>query len=268
MTLAPVRTRPLVVEFVGAPGAGKSTLLPVVAAACRDAGLTAWTVVAAARPLAARTPLGRLTAVLDGRRREQALWLVFRWASAVAAVAHIVRTWPLAWRVLRSQWRRPTGADAGERRVLYWLFRLLGAHALFLARGRPGEVLLLDEGYVHRVVQLFSSAVEVPDPDTVTGYLETVPSPDLVVVVEAPADRCVERVRTRGVWARLAARDPDELARFVANAHRAATLAAASARACGWEVVTVDNGAAPSTDAADALRRTSRAWFGDPAVVG
>jgi hypothetical protein len=235
--------RGVVVEFVGAPGSGKSSLLPVVRQVCEQAGLSAGTVVEFARPLAARTRAGWLLAVLpEGRFRARVSWGVFRWASALEALARVRRTWPLASVVWRSQRGRPRGAEARDRRVVYWFGRLVGAHGLFLRRSRPEEVLLLDEGYVHRVVQLFTSAVEDPDRRGVDEYLAAVPRPDLLVAVHAPVARCVERISARGVWTRFEGRDDAELQRFVASAHRAVQFAVTHARDHGWELVEVDNG--------------------------
>jgi hypothetical protein len=257
MTATPLRTaRPLVIELVGAPGSGKSTLLPFVFDACRSAGLAPGTVVGLARPLASRTPLGRLVTPLpEGRIRSRASWLVFRWASAASSVTQVARTWPLARQVLRSQRGRAPGAEARTRRVGYWIYRLLGAHGLFLRHATIGEALVLDEGYVHRVVQLFASTVEEPGPVTVRRYLSTVPVPDLLVAVHAPVERCVERVTARGVWARFEGREGDELRRFVSSAHRATELATSYARDQGWNMIEVDN----ATDGIDAIGAVLRA---------
>jgi hypothetical protein len=250
------RRRPLVIELLGAPGAGKSSLLPAVHAACEAAGLTSGTVMQFARPLALRTGPGRLlTALPDGRTRSRAAWVLFRWAAAIASIAHAGRTWPLAAVAVRSQRGRPVGAESRDRRVLYWFHRLLGAHGLFLRRGSVDEVLVLDEGYVHRVVQLFASEVEDPDPVALERYLRAVPVPDLLVTVHAPVDRCLERITSRGVWARFEGRGPDALRRFVTHAHRAVELAMRHARDEGWAVVEVDNSG--DLDSSRALVRTS-----------
>jgi hypothetical protein len=249
--------RGVVVELVGAPGSGKSSLLPAVQQACEDAGLRPGTVVEFARPLAARTRAGWLLAVLpEGRTRARAAWVVFRWASALDVLAQAPRLWPLASVVRRSQRGRPRGADVRERRVVYWVRRLVGAHRLFLRRGRTDEVLLLDEGYVHRVVQLFASAVEEPDRRGIDEYLATVPRPDLLVAVHAPVERCVERVRTRGVWTRFEGRDDAELQRFVASAHCAVQFAVTHARDNGWALVEVDNSGDGLEEARTMVRET------------
>jgi len=230
-----------VIELAGAPGAGKTTLLPAVADACDAVGLRPYTVTEAARPFARRTALGRLEDVLPSTTGRRLLWAIFYWASMLGGLR-------LAWRhprlvvdVVRSQRGRPADADAGRRRVVYWFFRMAGAHLFLRRHGRAGEVLILDEGYVHRTVQLHSSAVERPVPRRIAAYVAALPRTDLVVVVRAPVDVCQDRVRRRGVWRRLGHRSPAEIDRFVANAHEAVTLATAAVRAAGRPVFEVDN---------------------------
>jgi hypothetical protein len=248
--------RPLVIEFLGAPGAGKTSLRATATDACAAAGLTGSTVVAAARELASRTLIGRFARALpSGGQRSRVLWAIFRWSSSTAAVRHAAVTWPLVWRVLGSQRGRPAEADARDRRVLYWYLRLAGAHALFLRLARPGEVLVLDEGYVHRTVQLFASAVERPDPGEVTRYLEVVPVPDLLVVVRAPSEACAARVHDRGVWDRFMGQDHAVLERFVANAQRATEIAARYAIDQGWNVIEVANPPGALDASREVLRR-------------
>jgi Ser/Thr protein kinase RdoA (MazF antagonist) len=230
-----------VIELAGAPGAGKTTLLPAVADACDAVGLRPYTVTEAARPFARRTALGRFADVLPFTSGRRLLWAIFYWASMLGGLRLAWRHPRLVLDVVRSQRGRPADADAGRRRVVYWFFRMAGAHLFLRRHGRAGEVLILDEGYVHRTVQLHSSAVERPDPARIQAYVAALPRTDLVVVVRAPVDACQDRVRHRGVWRRLGHRSPAEIDRFVANAHEAVTLATAAVRATGRPVLEVDN---------------------------
>lgn len=260
------RGRPLVVELVGPPGAGKSTLLPEVVDACRATGRCPATTIDAARRLARRTLPGRLVSALPAiRTRDRLLWAVFLVTSALAGLARLPPTWPLAWRVARSQLRRPPDAEAAQRRVWRWFRRLVGTHGLFLARAAPHEVLVLDEGFVHRVVQLFTSAVEVPDREAVVAYLEVVPVPDLVIAVHAPAEVCSARIRSRGVWGRFEGRDGDDLDRFVANAHRATAIAVEYARTRDWPLIEIDNATNGAGVDVAALHRDVANGLGSPA---
>jgi len=247
-------TAPVVVELVGAPGAGKTTLLPAVLRACRAAGLHPYTVVEAARPFAARTPVGRtIGGLLPTTLRRKALWAVFLGARALGAVRLAAGRPRLVRYVLASQRGRPPGADRRERRVLHWYARSAGAYRFLTARARAGEAIVMDEGFVHRAVQLHASSVEAPEPARIEKYADLIPRPDLLVHVRAPVEVCERRVRSRGPWERFRGRDPRELSRFVAHAHRATELVVEAVRARGWPVIAIDNDGEDPAEAGAAL---------------
>jgi thymidylate kinase len=127
---------------------------------------------------------------------------------------------------------------------------------------------VLDEGFIHRTVQLHSSTVEVPEAATIDTYADLVPQPELLVHVRAPIDVCERRVRSRGVWDRFRSEDPSDLSRFVANAHRATTLIASAAEARGWRVVEIDNGEGDRAHAEAALRSRIQAALEERARWG
>jgi hypothetical protein len=260
---------PVVVELVGAPGAGKTTFLPAALDACRTAGLRPYTIVGAGRAFAARTLAGRAAnAVLPARLRDKALWAIFLGCRSIWAAAFAARRPQLAWYVLALAQDRPAAARARERRVLHWYVRLVGAYGFLTSRAREGEALVLDEGFIHRTVQLHSSTVEIPEAATIDAYVDLVPRPELLVHVRAPIDVCERRVRSRGVWDRFRSEDPSDLTRFVANAHRATTLIATAAEARGWRVVEIDNGEGDPAHVEAALRSRIRAALEEHARSG
>ena len=208
-----------VIELIGVPGAGKTTVAGVLQDALRNSGAIPYDVVKAARIFAKRTVLGRLvTGLLPGSRVSGGLWVVYLLYSWVYAGVFTVRNPQLLKHLMVSQRRRPAEADIMARKVRYWFLRLIGSYEFLVANGYPGEVLVLDEGFVHRVVQLYASEVEQPDANAIIRYLQLVPEPDAIVHVRAPLDTCVERVRLRGVWERYQSRDIGRLSDFLKSA--------------------------------------------------
>jgi thymidylate kinase len=247
-------TSPIVVEIVGAPGSGKTSLLPAVEEGLRDGGLHPYGVEQAARPFAARTRLGAMCSPLPEPARGKVLWAAYLAYSYADALAFALVRPALSARVIGSQLGRAPEAHARERRVLFWYVRLAGSYRFLTRRAREREALVLDEGFVHRAVQLHASSVETPRPAEVERYVATLPAPDLVVHVRAPVGTCERRVRERGVWDRFDGASSSELTRFIANAHRATELAIAAARARGWPVIEVANGDTPPAVAAATVR--------------
>jgi thymidylate kinase len=228
----------LIVELAGAPGSGKTSIAGAVEAGCRKAGLRPMWSGAKGRELALRTPFGRVAGRLIPPRLGGLLLRVQRFRSAIS---YLVLHPALAWMIARTQLRRPAGAMSRERGVVRWFAANVGVIRLFCRWGSAGEALLVEEGYAHRVVQLFTSPVEEADPGLVDRYFDLIPRPDLLVHVRADVASCVERVKARGVWERMERLSAGELEAFIHNAHAASELACEAARARGWNVIEVEN---------------------------
>lgn len=250
----------MIIEFIGTPGAGKTTLTPTVVDVLRERGVCARSVVQAARPYAERTRLGRLAVRLaPDALRPPLLWQVFLCCSLLARLRFFARHRRLVGQVLRSQRRRPAAANARGRRVLHWFFHLAGRYEFLAARVRPDEALVLDEGFVHRVVQLFASDVETPDAAHLRSYVDLLPRPDLLVVPQAPPEICRQRVGSRGVWGHFRHKSPAEIDRYIANADLVVGMTVDYIKHKGWAVLEVDNGSDGRAAAAELRAKLSGA---------
>lgn len=251
----------MIIEFIGAPGAGKTTLLPVATECLRARGVHAFTVVAGARPVARRTLPGRIAERWSpAALRNPLLWRVFLCGSLCYRAGFVLRHPRLFGHVVHSQRGRPAAALVRERRVLHWFFRLAGDYAFLRSHLRAEEALILDEGFVHRVVQLFASGVEAVNVAGVAAYLEQLPRPDLVIHIHAPAPVCEERIYGRGLWARWQGTERAEISRFVCNAHATVDHAVAHLTQRGWPVIHIDNSSPEPTFAQEALRKKMAAF--------
>lgn len=245
---------PFVIEFVGTPGSGKTTLARALVDLLRDEGRDATTIVDAARAHAATTRTGRAVSRLaPARVRRLLLWRLFYGASTLDAF-RFARAHPaLARMVVRSQRTRPVPRKL-RRHTLWWFFQL-GGRTRFLSRtSHDGEVLVIDDGFLHRVVALHAGPSETPDGQLVGALVDLLPRPDLVVRTTAEAETCVRRVIERGVWRHRAGIDETGLRAYVRNAEVAVDAGAARAAEAGWHVVEVDNGGADLDAARASLR--------------
>jgi len=245
----------MIVEFIGTPGSGKTTLLPTVIDGLHEQGIQAFTVVAAARPFARRTLAGRLIGRLaPASLQDPLLWRLFIVYSIGYRLRFMAAHPRLIGYVIYTQRRRPHAADVRQRKILYWFFRMVGQYEFLRSHAGTDEALIVDEGFIHRVVQLNASGVEEPNPTQIAAYVDRLPQPDLVIHVDAPAPVCAERIYQRGLWQRMQHKEPAEIAQFVVNAHAVVHVAVSCIKRRGWRVIHIANHDDDPSTAQETLR--------------
>lgn len=245
----------MIVEFVGPPGAGKTTLIPTARSFFREQGILAYTVVEAARPITARTLSGRLLCRVSPSSLEgPLLWRLFLFLSFLYRLRFMAAHASLVRKIMRWQAQRPADANIRQRKVSFWLFRLMGYYEFLGSKLGKDECLILDEGFLHRAVQLFTSSVEKPEMATLVDYTNQIPRPDLVVSVYASRQTCLKRIYGRGLWDSFQDKPKVDVARFVDHAHLASSFAVRCGRRLGWTILEIDNDASGPGQARAMLR--------------
>jgi hypothetical protein len=244
-----------VVEFMSVPGAGKTTFLPVAREFFVSQGFHARTVMEAARPFALRTRTGRLVGrVSPPFLRDPLLWQVFYQTSKVHQYKFHRENRLLMDSTLAFQHHRPL-SPIDRHHVIHWFVNLTGQFSFLNKNARANDLLLFDEGFAHRVVQLFASESETPGLERVTSYLDLIPQPDLVIHPRASLQTCIERVRRRGVWERFRSKEDGALNRFMENARTVVNFSVNYLIAKGWNIVEVENDHQTTEQAAVFLRQ-------------
>lgn len=224
-----------IVELVGPVGAGKSAVAAALPAALRERGVA----------------VSRLDEVAAANRLETWLWNArfalanprLAWEAARAAVGA-----PLPW------W---------HRRLILGLVLGVGGK-MERARGGPREhVVLVDEGLVHRTVNLFAWYAQ-PMADAVQRYAERVPTDGIFIYVDARPATARRRALARGLPKRLVGRSPAEVSAFISRARRVVEVAIETSERRGATVIRVANGRSlrravnEAADATAALVRGAR----------
>jgi Ser/Thr protein kinase RdoA (MazF antagonist) len=249
------RSSGLIVEFLGTPGAGKTTLASSLIELLRENGIQARSVVEAARPYALRTIPGEVVNRLAPRfLQEPLLWQVFYVLSIFYGFRFILQNPQFTQQVLVSQMQRPVSLGTLFH-ALYWLYHQVGYYQFLKTYSWPGEALVFDEGFIHRVVQLNASDVEDPDPNRISAYVDLLPEPDLIIRPIAPSEVCEERVYSRGVWPRFRRKSRQEVSGYFSNAETVVKMAAEHVKSKSWKIIEVDNGSEDPARAQAELHR-------------
>lgn len=247
---------PVHIEFLGTPGSGKTTLLSALANFLKANQLQPYTVLEAARPFALRTRAGRAVNTLAPMPfRRALLWQVFYMNSLISRASFISQHKSLIQQVTDHQRQRPKEAGVQERGVLHWFYHLAGYYEFLKSRIKPSEVLLFDDGFVHRVVHLFASEIEEPDVPRITTYLELIPKPDLIIIPSTPLALCEQRVHDRGLWKHSQHKSIEQVKNYLANAERVVQITTDYLQEQGWPVVHLENGDRNQDQVAEDLYR-------------
>jgi homoserine kinase type II len=240
------------IEFTGEVGAGKTTLAAAFRRCVESQGFRALTPDEAVRLAMERTlPGSWLARILPAHFRGRALQKLYRWCAApLAWTAFARQRRELVHKVKESERARRTLAS-GHRRIIRSLFSDIAALYQFaLPRLRPGEFVVLDEGFTHRAVNLFAWEPGEVDADAVRAYISHLPETGLVVMVSAPGSTALERAEARGLPVRLRDKNPEVIHRFITHTGQITRITTdqLANQASQWRrVVTVENNNTPET---------------------
>lgn len=248
-----------VLELVGLPGAGKTTAAPFVIEHLRERGFEALTVRQAMDAAVARSTRGRLLQVVGvgPPYRRRALVLLVDGPTAFALPLVAPR---LTAALVDALWRLPVGW--GHRAAIAGrALRAVAAYRFVAPRLRAGEVVVVDEGPVHRVVNLYAWRPATPV-QPIRRYLNAAPLPDAVLEVRVPSGEAARRLpaRATGLPERLRGADDGRVLRFVERADAALAVARAHlATRTAW--VTLSGTSGSDSDIAQRLDELGFASF-------
>lgn len=218
------------IEFVGMVGAGKSVLAERLITHLRAEGREVLSIEEALRRATSSTStVSTVTGPKTARRLARIIGIV-RFAASNRA---------LAWRVVRSQIGLPITARH-RLTILRLVFRQMGTIAVIDRYLANDEIVVLDEGPVHRAVNLFSWAGRV-DLAAARAYLNLLPAGGLVVHVAVPTALASARTAERGYPKRLDTVDPVAVETFMAGAAAVVDLVAEHLTGGDRSVIMVGN---------------------------
>lgn len=195
------------VELLGGPGSGKSSIAGRLTESLPGAAGLETAALTALR----RSGDDRLTRLIAHATRNSSsrLW---RWAYArstdrFSALTRFIDQHPdVLSRVTEAQ-RRRSDRDRSQDMVLGWVLNLMARYQLATEDPGVDGCLVIDEGFCQRAVALFGYGFQNRDAPLLQEYLEAIPLPDVVVVVDTPLEVCEARLEKRGWSQRVAQLD-------------------------------------------------------------
>lgn len=204
------------VEFVGMVGAGKTTFVDVLERQMREHAFEVLSLDRALRRCSDRSHIGTVITVLAGGSplAQTILHLYRRVIGLVYTLLFMIENPHLSLHVSRSQLHRTI--PWWHRRIILRLFFGVAADYWYLRhRLNSNEVVILDEGLLHRAINLYAWEPRHLSRDTMMTYLALLPVLDLAVLAKAPLNMCFERATRRGLPIRLRDKDARTVSTFM-----------------------------------------------------
>lgn len=147
-------------------------------------------------------------------------WVYARSSDRFSALTRFIDGHPeVMQRVAKSQ-RKRSKRDRSQDMVLGWVLNLMARYQLAIENADMFERLVIDEGFCQRAVALFGYGFDDKDMSRLREYVEAMPTPDVIILVETPVEICERRLDIRGWSERVANLDPSRRHEFLLNAVR------------------------------------------------
>ena len=231
------------IEFYGQVGSGKSPVAQVARRLLVEAGFEPIDMKTALHRCLERSRLASLvTTFMPDRFCYPVAKAVYRRALYPLYSLRLALLKPgLVSAVIRAQ--LGNGLPWWHKRQIWRLFFNQENGLVFVSsRLAEDEILLLEEGPLHRAVNLFSWQMDGIRAGLVRQYLAHLPELDLAVRVEAPLDQCQARMLARGLPSRLEPKGDETTTVFFENAGQIVALISSHVAASGRPAIVVDNG--------------------------
>jgi thymidylate kinase len=107
---------------------------------------------------------------------------------------------------------------AGHRWLIFQRFLAVGgAYQWIRPRLMENELVILDEGLIHRAINLMAWQIHELDPRIVENYFQRLPAVDFLFVVDTPVQESLARAQQRGLPARMRNKSQRVISRFMDN---------------------------------------------------
>lgn len=229
----------MIVEFCGIPGSGKSTLVETARDAFQEMGYHTFISEKEAGPYyLGQQFAGRLACrIFPPHRQQRILWGMFRRLMFLYRLFFIIAHPRLFFHVVRHL-NRQAIPFREKQQVLSNFLHIGSFYEYFFSRLKEREILFLEEGLVHRVTSIYASPQLTAAPKVIEEYLRLIPKTNLVIVVLADLDVCIERVISRNKKRRYLG---ENLGPYLASAMEVTNIAIENLVENDWAILNINN---------------------------
>jgi hypothetical protein len=235
------------IEFTGIPGSGKSTIVPIVKSYLKEQGLDifdAKNVILCGenfhfikkhfKSLLGSLPMKIRKKILRGLNN-------YSYLKHEYTLNYILNNLQLFNYIVDRTKSRPI-PERHKNLIIEWFLNMAASYQIAHEFLEKNSVLLLDEGFVHKVVSLFVFVEEATvDFDEIERYLENIPRGHLLIRVEANENVCKKRIINRKLPSRLNGRTDNEIWQYLIKAKSAIDYTQNFLAKRGTKIVTLNN---------------------------
>jgi hypothetical protein len=138
-----------------------------------------------------------------------------------------------------------------------WVRRLCARYVFALEALEGGSALMLEDGFATRGVGLFAYGSDPRDGDDLASYVDAMPAPDVVILVDTKVETCRARLEERGWTKRSRGLSPDGKSAYLEAAADLSRRITTALEQRGSRIVRVSSDVA--ADVPDAVRMIAAA---------
>lgn len=239
------------IEFLGPPGSGKSTLVREVVRSL-DGVVGLEEAVHAAIKEHGTDGASRRVARVSGSTSRMWKAAYARSTDRFDALSRFMSAHPRVMEVVLASQRERRDRDRGQDLVLGWVLNLMARYQLADEAGAFGS-LVSDEGFSQRGVALFGYGFGPTDQARLNDYLDSIPLPDVVIMVDTPLEICATRLDARGWSERVVGLAKEERLRFLESSAQTVKVVADRVESLGMILIRLD-GTRPIAENLGAIR--------------